>query len=135
MSAMGFGKQAAVPRVSAGRLAALAGGGAVQPVSAPGGEASSAPKRRVSVEPDLSRINRNRIIETPEARKRRLAAKTMNFGATFIARTVIFAAAGFYGYELYQQTGDIHRGVAVGMLAMAADFGRVMLKAMEPGSK
>ena len=132
---MGFGKQAAVPRVSAGRLTALAGGGAAQAVPASDGEVSSVPRRRVSVEPDLSRINKNRIIETAEERKKRLAAKTMNFGATFIARMIILAAAGLYGYELYQQTGDIHRGVAVGMLVMAADFGRVLLKAMEPGSK
>ena len=126
---MGFGKQKAPARVSAARLNALAGASPSVEVEAAG------PRPRVSVEPDLSRINKNRIVETPEERKKRLAAKTVNFGATFIARIIIIAAACAYGYDLYQSTGAVHRGVAAGVLAMIVDFGRVLLKAMEPGSK
>ena len=125
---MGFGKQTAPARASAARLNALAG---APPMSLD----AAAPHRRVSVEPDLSRINRNRVVETPEERKKRLAAKTVNFGATFAARIIIIAAACIYGYDLYQSTGVMHRGIAVGVLAMIVDFGRVLLKAMEPGSK
>ena len=126
---MGFGKQKAPARASAARLNALAGASPSMEVEAAG------PRPRVSVEPDLSRINKNRIVETPEERKKRLAAKTVNFGATFTARIIIIAAACVYGYDLYQSTGEVHRGVAAGVLAMVVDFGRVLLKAMEPGSK
>ncbi len=127
------GRQQAAARVSADRLASLSGGGAAT-AAMPGGGAPAQP-RRVSVEPDLSRIRRNSIDETPEARKKRLAAKTVNYTATFLARIVIIAAAGYYGYELYHSTGQVHRGIAVGIFAMTADLGRVILKAMEPGSK
>lgn len=129
---MGFKKQEPAPRVDAGRLAALAGVKA-EPSASPS-EAAPA-RRRVSVEPDLSRINKNRLIETPEERKKRLAAKSVNFSASFIGRSAIIGAALWYGYGLYQSTGDIDRLVAIGVLVMAADFGRVLLKAMEPGSR
>ena len=92
-------------------------------------------RRRVSVEPDVSRIRRNVIDETPELRKRRLAAKTVNFTTTFIARAVILAALAYYAWGAYQFSGSVHRGVMIGMFAMTLDFGRVALKAMEPGSK
>ena len=136
---MGFKKQETAPRIDAGRLAALAGkkGEGAAPASPAGAPPASdePPRRRVSVEPDLSRINKNRLIETAEQRKKRLAAKSVNFSASFIARAAIIAAALWYGYGLYQSTGDIDRMVAVGVLVMAADFGRVLLKAMEPGSR
>lgn len=135
---MAFGaKQQPAFQVSAARLAAVSGGGAAtaaaMPASASAGE--SAPRRRVSVEPDVSRIRKNMIDETPEERKKRLAAKTVNFGATIIARIVIFAGVGLYAWKTYQFSGEIHRGVALGLFAMTADFGRVCLKAMTPGSK
>lgn len=127
-------KQDEVPRVDAGRLAALAGKTVDKPEDAV--EANGAqPRKRVSVEPDLSRINKNRIIETPEQRKKRLAAKSVNYSASFMARAAIIAAALWYGYESYQSTGDIDRIVAIAVLVMAADFMRVMVKAMEPGSR
>lgn len=139
---MGFKKQETAPRIDAGRLAALAGKRieGVGPSSATmaSGEAPTPdepPRRRVSVEPDLSRINKNRLIETPEQRKKRLAAKSVNFSASFLARIAIIGAALWYGYGLYQSTGDIDRLVAIGVLVMALDFGRVLLKAMEPGSR
>ena len=136
---MGFKKQETAPRIDAGRLAALAGkkGEGAAPASPSGAPPASdePPRRRVSVEPDLSRINKNRLIETAEQRKKRLAAKSVNFSASFIARTAIIGAALWYGYGLYQSTGDIDRMVAVGVLVMAVDFGRVLLKAMEPGSR
>lgn len=134
---MGFKKQETAPRVDAGRLAALAGKKLEAP-SAPEGSSpapDAARRRRVSVEPDLSRINKNRLVETPQERKKRLAAKSVNFSASFMARSAIIAAALWYGYGLYQSTGDIDRMVAIGVLVMAADFGRVLLKAMEPGSR
>lgn len=131
---MGREKNQAPLRVSADRLAAVTGGSAnrmAAAVAAPSGAAM----RRAAVEPDLSRIRKSRIEETPEERKKRLAAKSVNFGASFIARIVILAAAGYYAYDLYSFSGDIHRGLAFGMFAMVADFGRVMMKAMEPGTK
>lgn len=87
------------------------------------------------LEPDLSRIKPRGVDETPEERKKRLAAKTINFTATFLARLVLMAAVAKYGYDAFQMTGVVHRGVAVGMFAMVADFGRVAIKAMEPGTK
>ena len=50
-------------------------------------------------------MRKNRIEESPEQRKKRLAAKTVNFGATFLARLILIGAAGYYGYEQFQQTG------------------------------
>lgn len=126
---MGFGGKKPAMAMNADRLAAVAGAAPV--VEA--GEA--APRRRVSVEPDLSRIRKCSIDETPEERKKRLAAKTVNFSATIIARIVIIGAAGLFAWSEFQSTGKIHRGVALGMFAMTADLGRVLLKALEPGSK
>lgn len=137
-SAMGFGnRNAAAPRISADRLAGIAGGG--------GGSAAAAavevspvvsgPRARVSIEPDLTRIKARSVDETPEAQERRLAAKTVNFTATIIARLIILAALGKFGYDLWLSTGTFHRGVAVGLFAMLADLGRVSIKAMEPGTK
>lgn len=122
---MGFGKQQTAARISSDRLAAMTG------VETAGGE----PPPRVSLEPDLSRIRKNRLEETPEERQQRLAAKTVNFSTTFLIRSIILVAVAWFGYNAYQMTGDIHRGIAIGMFVMAGDFGRVMLKAMEPGTK
>lgn len=131
---MAFSKKNAAAQISMDRLAAVAGvsaGAGVAQVAAGG----AARARRVSLEPDVSRIRKNAIEETPEERKRRLAAKTVNFGATIIARIIILAAAGLYVWQTYQFSGQMHRGLAFGIFAMTADLGRVMLKAMEPGSK
>ncbi|MHA7871643.1 MAG: hypothetical protein ACX939_04765 [Hyphococcus sp.] len=130
------GKKREAAGVSSARLAAVAGAPAsaeAAPDSAPAGP--SAPVRRASVEPDLSKIRKYSIDETPEARKKRLAAKTVNFSATIIARIIIIAAVCLYGWAEFQGTGKIHRGIAVGVFAMLADLGRVSLKALDPGSK
>lgn len=133
---MAFGNKQPIIQVSAGRLAALAGGAGVAEAAAAGaGSPSGAPRRRVSVEPDLSRIRKRTTDETPEEHRRRLAAKTVNFSATIMARIIILGAAGLWLWESYEFSGQIHRGVALGMMAMLADLGRVGLKAMEPGSK
>ncbi|WP_428410496.1 hypothetical protein [Hyphococcus sp.] len=132
---MAFAKKQEPPRISADRLASLAGGRAAMAAEA-AAPAESAPRFRGEIQPDLSRIRpRGAAIETPEERKRRLAAKTVNFTMTFIARIAIMAAVGYLLYEGWQGTGAIHRGYAFGMFAMFADFGRVILKAMEPGTK
>ncbi|WP_375207017.1 hypothetical protein [Hyphococcus sp.] len=127
-------KKQEAPRISADRLASLAGGGAAV-AAAVETPSVSAPRVRVEVRPDLSRIRPFGAIETPEERKKRLTAKTLNFSATFIARLVIMGAVGYLMYDIWQGTGVIHRGYAMGMFAMTADFGRVLLKAMEPGTK
>ena len=132
---MGFGKKsAAAMQINTDRLAAVAGLPTTAAATA-GAGASEAPRRRVSVEPDMSRIRKCSLDETPEERKKRLAAKTVNFTATILARLVIIAAAGLYAWTEFESTGKIHRGVAIGIFAMTADLGRVMLKALEPGSK
>ncbi|WDI30037.1 hypothetical protein PUV54_08705 [Hyphococcus flavus] len=120
-------------RISSDRLAGIAGGVGAAPAADAG--ASSGPAYRRVIEPDLSRMRPRSVDECEEARKRRLAAKTVNFTATIIARLVIMAALGKFGFDLYQMTGTVHRGVALGMFAMLADLGRVMLKAMTPGTK
>lgn len=127
-------KQAAAPRVSTDRLAALAGGGAAS--MAVNDVAASAPLgQRMELRPDLSRMRPRGVMETPEQRKRRLTAKKINFTMTFLARTVIIAAVAYLMQEAYDGTGAIHRGYATGMFLMLADFGRCILKAMEPGTK
>lgn len=132
---MAFGNKQPVVQVSTDRLAALAGGGAAAAAYAGSGAGVAAGRPRVSLEPDVSRIRKQTFDETPEARQKRLAAKTVNFGATILARLIILAAAGFYAWNTFQFSGEIHRGLAVGIFAMMADLGRVCLKAMEPGSK
>ncbi len=133
---MAFGaKQQPAFQVSAARLAAVSGGGAATAAMPSASVSEATPQRRVSVEPDVSRIRKNMIDETPQQRKKRLAAKTVNFGATMIARIVILAGVGLYAWKTYQFSGEIHRGVALGLFVIAADFGRVCLKAMTPGSK
>jgi len=131
---MAFAKKQEAPRISADRLANIAGGGVA--IAAPAAAPESAPRMRVELQPDLSRMRpRGVAMETPEKRKKRLAAKTINFTATFFARIVIIGAVGYLMYEIYQGSGAIHRGYAMGMFVMIADFGRVLLKAMEPGTK
>lgn len=136
---MAFGNKQTAGQISADRLAAVAGGGGAiaSTYSEPSAAASSnaTPRRRVSLEPDLSRIRKSSIDETPEARKKRLAAKTMNFGATILARLILMGAAGYYLWDVYQFSGQVPRGVALGLFAMVGDFGRVLIKAMEPGTK
>jgi len=131
--AMGFGKQQAVARISGDRLAAVTGGASIS--AEPDMAASKPMMRRESVEPDLSKMRKNRIEETPEQRKKRLAAKTVNFGATFLVRSIIIGAAVYFGYQTFESTGSFPRGVGIGIFVMVGDFGRVLLKAMEPGSK
>ena len=125
-------KKQEAPRISADRLANLAG-----TASAPAAAAipEAAPRMRVELQPDLSRMRPRGTLETPEDRKRRLAAKTINFSATFLARIIIMATVAYLLYGMWQGTGVVHRGYAMAMFAMTADFGRVLLKAMEPGTK
>lgn len=130
---MAFGGKQNQPalRISTDRLASVAGGVSVAAASAP----TAGFSRPATLDPDLSRIRPRGVDETPEERKKRLTAKTVNFTATFIARLLIMGALAKFGYDVYQTTGTIHRGVALGLFAMTVDFGRVMLKAMEPGTK
>ncbi|PQA89644.1 hypothetical protein [Hyphococcus luteus] len=124
-------KDDAAPRVSAARLAAIAGGApAEEPVAQ-----SAAPARPATLEPDLSRIRPRGVNETPEQRKKRLGAKTINFTATILARVIIMGALALFMWDGYEITGAIQRGPAIAMVAMVADLGRVILKAMEPGTK
>lgn len=125
-------KQSATMRAGADRLATIAGGGAMEMALA---AESAVPRKRLSVEPDLSRIRPRSVIETPEQKARRLTAKKINFTMTILARLAIMAAVAYLMNEAYQGTGAIHRGYATGMFLMVADFGRVILKAMEPGTK
>lgn len=115
------------------RLASLAGGGdAMAAAAAPGPTARPA---RNLLEPDLSRIRPRGVDETEEQRRRRLAAKTVNFSMSFLARTVILAALAMFAFSLYERTGSVHRGIGALMFVIFADFGRAILKAMEPGTK
>ena len=125
-------KQQAAPQISAARLATIAGGG-VAVAEEP--SAAQEPLMRRELQPDLSRIRPRGTLETPEQRKKRMAAKTINFTMTFLARIIIMGAVGFLIHESWQGTGVIHRGYAMAMFAMVADFGRVTIKAMEPGTK
>lgn len=129
-------KKQEAPRISADRLASISGAGGAVSEAAPGAAiADVAPRARVSLEPDLSRIRPRGIMETPEERKRRLTAKTINFTFTFLARIIIMGAVAYLMLGIWEGTGAIHRGYAIAMFAMVADFGRVILKAMEPGTK
>ncbi len=132
---MAFGsKKANVSGVGGDRLAAVAG--TLPPMTSADAAAATSPMRYAApLDPDPSRIRPRGIEESPEERKRRLRAKTVNFTATIIARIVIIAGAGFWAWKQYEFTGQIHRGVAVGAFAMFGDFGRVLLKAIEPGTK
>ncbi len=125
-------KDNGMPRVSADRLAAIAGG---VPLADEPAAQSAGPPARTMLEPDLSRIRPRGVIETPEQRKKRMTAKVINFTFTIFARLVIMAALGMFMWSGYEITGTIQRGPALGMIALFADLGRVLLKAMEPGTK
>lgn len=129
------GKQQAALRVSADRLASVVSGASYTSAAAAADAAAAAPKQRLTHEPDLSRMRPRGIEETPDQRKRRLAAKTVNFTATILARLLIIAALGLYAYDIHESSGAIHRGAAAGIVAMLLDFGRVLMKAMQPGTK
>lgn len=124
-------KQQTAPRISADRLAAIAGGvaGAEPAIE------TAAPAPRVLLEPDLSRIRPRGVDETPEQRRKRLAAKTVNFTFTIAARLVIMAALGLLIWNNYEMTGAFQRGPVIGVFLIFADLGRVIMKAMEPGTK
>lgn len=129
---MAFGNKKQAAGMDPARLASVAGLSAAPAQNAP---ADGAPRPRVSIEPDISRIRPRGISETPEERKRRLAAKTINFTATIIARLVILAAGGLYLWNEAQFSGGVHRGAVAGMIAMTIDLGRVAVKASTPGTK
>jgi hypothetical protein len=134
---MGFGNKKEPPvSASMDRLAAVAGGApAAAPAVAGEGQSGPKPQRRKELQIDVTRIRPRQIEETAEQRKRRLAAKTVNFTATIIARVVIIVGAGIYGWDIYESTGQVHRGVAIGIIVMIGDLGRVVMKASEPGTK
>ncbi|MBL4620129.1 MAG: hypothetical protein JKX88_08540 [Marinicaulis sp.] len=116
-------------QIGADRLAAVAGGAvAVQ-------REVMEPARRVKRELDLSRIRKCSVDETPKQRKKRLAAKIVNFGASILVRIIILGVAGFFVWTEFQSTGTVHNGYAAGILLMVADFGRIVMKAMTPGTK
>ena len=131
---MAFGAKKTPVRIGSDQLAAIAGGSASIAV-ADGPSMGTAPVRRNAPPPDLSKMRPNVIEETAEQRKRRLAAKTVNFTATIIARLIIIGAAGYYAWHTYQFSGQVHRGVGFGIFAMVADLGRVTVKSLTPGSK
>lgn len=125
-------QQAVAMQASANRIAAIAGGGvAVEDVVVEG----AAPGPRQVLHVDMSRIRPRGVEETPVQRKKRLMAKAINFTATIFARLAIIAGLGLYIWSGYEMTGNIHRGSAVGITLIFADLGRVILKAMEPGTK
>lgn len=131
---MAFGaKKTAVAAVGVDRLVSVAR--TPRDVAAANAGSSSAVRPQKMRQPDPSRIRPRQIEETAEQRKRRLAAKTVNFTATIIARIVIIAAAGLWAWQQYQFTGQIHRGIAIGVFVMFGDLGRVIMKATEPGTK
>ncbi len=133
---MGFGaKNVQTAAAGVDRLAAVAGSSSFAAPPADAAASSSAPRRRDEVRPDPSRIRPRQLEESPDQRKRRLAAKTANFTATIIARIVIIVAAALWAWNQYQFTGQLHRGVAIGVFVMLGDFGRVILKATEAGTK
>ncbi|NOX94956.1 MAG: hypothetical protein GXP04_07635 [Alphaproteobacteria bacterium] len=118
-------------QIGADRLAAVAGGAVAmqREVMAP------EPARRVKRELDLSRIRKCSVDETPKQRKKRLAAKIVNFSASILVRLIILGVAGFFVWTEFQSTGTVHNGYAAGILLMVADFGRIVMKAMTPGTK
>jgi hypothetical protein len=125
-------KQSVALRVGADRLAAIAGGGAMEMAVA---AESETPQVRMELQPDLSRMRPRGVMESPEQRKRRMTAKKINFTMSFLARLAIMGAVAYLMNETYEGTGAIHRGYATAMFIMVADFGRCILKAMEPGTK
>ncbi len=132
---MAFGaKKTQAAIVGCDRLMAVAGAAPTASSSRSAVEASPS-RRRHDLTPDPSRIRPRQIEETPEDRKRRLAAKTANFTATIIARLVIIAAAALWAWKQYEYSGQIHRGVAVGVFIMLGDLGRVFMKASVSGTK
>lgn len=140
---MGFGAKTETLAVDPSRLAALAGkplaptvdDTPTQPASRQSPTTMTAAARRASLEPDQSRIRKCSIDETPAQRKKRLAAKTMNFSATIIARITILVAVGYYAWAEFKGIGGVHRGIVIGIFVMLADLGRVIIKALDPGSK
>ncbi len=118
-------------QIAADRLAAVAGDGAMVQHEA----AAREPAQRVKRELDLSRIRKCSVDETPKQRRKRLAAKTVNFGASMLVRIIILVVAGYFVWADFQSTGKMHNGYAAGMVLMVADFGRIVMKAMTPGTK
>ncbi len=136
---MGFGAKTETMGVDARRLAAIAGkplpeepvaDTPTQPV-----KTVAAVVRPVSLEPDQSRIRKCSIDETPVQRKKRLAAKTVNFSTTIIARIIILAGVSYYAWSEANGIGGVHRGIVIGIFVMLADLGRVIVKALDPGTK
>ncbi len=114
---MGFGQRA--PNAAQSRVGRLAG---ATPATTAG-------------QGDQKRIRKIGWDEPADARKRRLRAKTINFSCTIGARVLLFVGVGYFFWKQYQWHGVINRGLIVAMLAMLADFGRVMAKMMTHGTK
>lgn len=125
---MAFGKRHDAGAARAARLAAKS---SVATAGAP---------LRATISYDDPEAIRNRmkpfgVEETPDERRMRLRAKTVNFSATFLARAVIMAAAGYFMLQEFRKWGYIDRRIGFGLVAMGADFTRVLGKCMTPGTK
>ena len=86
-------------------------------------------------EPDPRSVRKWRPTEDPVARRRRLRAKTVNFTCTLTARAVIMFGLGYFLLHEWEHYGVVDRRGAFILLAMVADYGRVIMKALEPGTK
>lgn len=122
---MSFGKKSSLAATRVARIAATGAGGPAAAPKVSYADAEVLRKQTNPFGPD----------ETPEARRMRLRAKTVNFGATFGARAVIMAAACFFLWQAFVKYGIIDHWLGFGVVAMGADFSRVLAKCMTPGTK
>lgn len=123
---MTFGKKHST---ASARAAGLAAGAPSADAATPSGPVVS------YAGPDALRFRMNEAGETPEALRMRLRVKTINFGSTFLARGVIMAGACNFMLQEYRKLGIIDQRIGFGIVAMGADFTRVLAKCLRPGTK
>lgn len=139
---MAFGKQATqqesyIPPINQGHKQSP-NRASTQTSNQTGAQTGAKPKQqqRRSTEPDLSKMRKfTAVIETPEERKVRLIAKTINVTFGVIARLTILGVVGYFAWQSYLASGgfSIRQFILPGLIA--ADLGRVLIKASKPGTK
>ena len=116
-------------QASSTRLSAVTGSG--------GGGAGglSARPERDCVEPDLSKIRKSSIDETPEEFKQRIAAKTVNYSVSITLRLMILATIGYFLWQGYDSSRELERNLLIAGGAVFLDLVRAGFKCITPGTR
>ena len=118
-------------QASSSRLSAVTGGGGGDG----GASAIGGRPMRDCVEPDLSKIRKSSIDETPAEFKQRMAAKAVNYGVSITLRLIILGTIGYFLWQGYDSSRELEQNLLIAGGAVFLDLVRAGFKCITPGTK